>query len=144
MPLESILIKNLAQDIEASGLTRKEFNLGTYLDTQQLTYGKRGDKRRRDVQKKFDQLLRKSPEAYLKFLDKYNVNSGEALKREIRSSNSIQSKPTIKTNSTSAGSGSDSDSDSDSGSGSDSEDSEESESSDDETPAIRAKLPSKP
>jgi hypothetical protein len=87
MPLEPFLTKNLLQDIEASGWTRKEFNLLAYLDSKQDTYGTRfsTNPRRREAQKKFDQLKRKTPVSYQKILDKLGVNSGEALKREIRS-----------------------------------------------------------
>ena len=88
MVLSDFLKKNLAQDIEASGKTRKEFNFTAYLakDSTVALYGPIGDPRRRDLQRKFDELKRKSPKAYLWFLDRHKVDSGEAFKRELRES----------------------------------------------------------
>ena len=85
MPLDDLLVKNLLQDIEASGKTRREFNLPKLLEEKRHTYGEAGSDKRRDVQKKFDLLKRKTPLQYQKVLDKKGVNSGEALQREIRS-----------------------------------------------------------
>lgn len=125
MPLEPLIEKNLLQDIEASGRTRKEFNLLAYLDSNQNTYGNKGSQKRRDAQKRFDAIKRATPVSYLKLLDKNKVNSGDALKREIRSSNSSESPTPSKTTSTSD---------------SDSEDEE----SDDKSTATPAQPPSKP
>jgi hypothetical protein len=82
--LDDFLVKNLVQDIEASGRTRKEFNLLKLVEEKKHTYGESGSEKRRAVQKKFDLLLRKTPQAYQVFLDKLQVNSGEGLKRELR------------------------------------------------------------
>jgi hypothetical protein len=88
MSLDALLVKNLVQDIEASGKTRKEFNLPQLVEAKRHTYGEAGTTKRRAVQKKFDQIVRKSPKVYQKFLDKLQVNSGEGLKRELRASDS--------------------------------------------------------
>jgi hypothetical protein len=91
MALEEFLVKNLAQDIEASGKTRKDFSLTQYLANNKNLYGEAGSKKRRDAQKKFTELVRKSPEAYQNFLDKFGVIAGEGLKRELRTSKSVKS-----------------------------------------------------
>jgi hypothetical protein len=91
MRLDDTLVKNLVEDIEASGKTREEFNLLQLVEKKRHTYGDSGSLKRRAVQKKFDQLLRKTPQAYQGFLDKLQVNSGEGLKRELRASASNSS-----------------------------------------------------
>jgi len=84
MKLSEQLVKELAQDIEKSNRTRKDFDLQRLVDEKPHTCGEPGNDKRRAAQKKFDQLVRKTPESYLKFLDKFGVDAGEALKREIR------------------------------------------------------------
>jgi hypothetical protein len=75
--LDQLLTKNLVQDIEESGLTRKEFQLLPLCEAKPHLYGEPGSDKRRAVQKKFDLLLRKDPTQYQTFLDKVAVNSGE-------------------------------------------------------------------
>ena len=76
--------KQLAQDIELSGKTRDEFNLAVVADAKAAVYGKAGSAERRAVQQKFDQLKRKDPKAYQRYLDKIGVEHGEGVKRELR------------------------------------------------------------
>ena len=71
MVLDLILVKNLAQDIEASGKTRKEFNLRQLVEEKRHTYRDAGSEKRRQVQKKFDTILRKTPQAYQIFWISY-------------------------------------------------------------------------
>jgi hypothetical protein len=82
--LDPLLVKNLVQDIEASGKTLVEFNLAAHLEDRSSTYGDVGSDKRRAVQQKFHALKVKSATSYLKFLDKRNVAPGAGLKREIR------------------------------------------------------------
>jgi hypothetical protein len=82
--IDKPLAKELAQDIEASGKTRQEFNLLSLCEQKSYVYGAEGDQKRRYVQKTFSNLKRKSPLNYQKWLDKARVSAGEALKREIR------------------------------------------------------------
>ena len=91
MKLEAVLIKNLVQDIEASAKTRKAFNLKKLVDEKAHTYGQEGTEKRRSLQKKFDQIKRKTPQEYQRFLDKIEVNPGEGLKRELRDINNESS-----------------------------------------------------
>jgi hypothetical protein len=84
MGLDPVLVKNLLQDIEASGKTRKEFSLIQLVEEKRHTYGEPGSEKRRLFQKKFDLLLRKTPKKYGDFLDRNHVNHGEGLKRELR------------------------------------------------------------
>jgi hypothetical protein len=86
MKLEELLVKNLVQDIESSGKTRNGFNLHKLVEDRSYTYGEAGSEKQRAVQKKVDLLKRKTPQQYLKFLDKIGVNPGEGTKREIRES----------------------------------------------------------
>lgn len=84
MKLDSLLVKNLCQDIEASNSTRSAFDLKNLVSSRSHTYGEEGSEKRRAVQKKFDQLRRKTPDSYQRFLDKLSVAAGEGLQRELR------------------------------------------------------------
>ena len=84
MKLDLCLVKNLVQDIEGTDRTRKSFNLPKLVAEKAHTYGAEGSEKRRAVQKKFDQLKRKSPQEYRRFLDRLEVTPGEGLQREIR------------------------------------------------------------
>jgi len=87
MKLDLCLVKNLVQDIEGTDHTRKSFNLPKLVAEKAHTYGAEGSEKRRAVQKKFDQLKRKSPQEYRRFLDRLEVTPGEGLQREIRNNN---------------------------------------------------------
>ena len=87
MSITPTLIKELLQDIESSGKTRGELVLETLVSRKPDTYGEKASDKRRSIQKKFDLLKRKTPQAYLNYLDKFGVDPGEALKREIRLKN---------------------------------------------------------
>jgi hypothetical protein len=79
--LDSLTIKSLLQDIEVSGKPRRKFNLRLLCDERPRLYGSPGrkgkDSLRRRVQKKFDQIQRKDPEKYLKYLSNFGVLPGE-------------------------------------------------------------------
>ena len=81
--LDLFLIKNLAEDIEASNVTRNQFDLGQLVSRKPFLYGAPGSEKRRAVQKKFAELKRKTPGDYFKFLGKVAVLPGQALKREL-------------------------------------------------------------
>ena len=82
--LRAPLLLNLLQDIEYSEQTRDEFDLTKLCERKSDLYGKAGSNERRDVQKKFDQIRRKSPASYGNYLDDKRVNRSQALQREIR------------------------------------------------------------
>jgi hypothetical protein len=84
MTLGEVLCKSLAQDIEASGKTRTNFDLLKLVNLKPSVYGEAGSDTRRSVQRKFDLYRRKTPKAYLKILDTFEVPPGEGLKRELR------------------------------------------------------------
>jgi hypothetical protein len=85
MPLEEYLVKDLCQAIEDSGKTRNEFNTADFQQKEFRIYGgPTNSNRRRNLQKKFDEIKRKSPQSYQRFLDKFRVIPGEGLKRELR------------------------------------------------------------
>jgi hypothetical protein len=84
--LDNELIKALLEEIEASGVSRSEFDLRQLVNRKSFTYGEAGSEKRRALQKKFTEIKRKSSHQYLKFLAKFGVTPGEALKREILSS----------------------------------------------------------
>ena len=73
MKLDNLLVKNLLQDIEKSGKTRKDFSLPALVNTNPNLYGGPGSELRRAVQKKFDQVQRKKPKNYRKLLDQVRI-----------------------------------------------------------------------
>lgn len=84
MKLGEVLCKSLAQDIETSGKTRKDFDLLKLVNSKRGVYGEPGSDTRRAVQRKFDLFQRKTPGQYQKILDDYQVPAGEGLKQELR------------------------------------------------------------
>ena len=84
--MDPLLTKELLQDVEKANKTRRDFDLLALCNRKESIYGAEGSNKRRSVQKKFDLLKRKTPENYLKYLDKFEVTPSAALLRELRES----------------------------------------------------------
>ena len=86
--MDPLLTKELLQDIEKANKTRCKFDLLGLCNKKDSIYGAEASSKRRSIQKKFDLLKRKTPENYLKYLDKFEVSPSAALLRELRESKS--------------------------------------------------------
>jgi hypothetical protein len=81
--LDRELIRALLQEVEASKVSRKEFDLNQLVSNKSYTFGDAGSEKRRAVQKKFCDIKRKTAHQYFKCLGKFRVAPGEAIKREL-------------------------------------------------------------
>jgi hypothetical protein len=82
--LEKWVIKQLIQDIEATGKTLKEVNILNICKTQKLFYGASASLQRCQVQRRFDKLGTRSIQSWADYLDELNVAYGLATTRLLR------------------------------------------------------------
>ena len=81
--LKDPYIKQLCIDIEASNLLRQDLTFGTICRTRKNYYDASEDFKKKYL-KEFDQLKRRKQDAYIKVLDKFSIQLGPALQRELR------------------------------------------------------------
>jgi hypothetical protein len=82
--MDSVLIKELLQDIERSNQLRKRFDLSRCCREKAHIYGDAGSLVRRSIQKKFNYIKNRQVPDYIKYLDKFEVAPGEGILRELR------------------------------------------------------------
>ena len=83
--IDSLLLGQLLKDIEESGKTRDEVNLLAVCNRKEVFYGKPGSTKRRALQRKFDDLKRRSARSYKNYIvEEYNVTPGAGLLKECQ------------------------------------------------------------
>jgi hypothetical protein len=81
--LKDPYIKQLCIYIEASNLLREDLTFGAICRTRKNYYDASEDFKKKYL-KEFDQLKRRKQESYIKVLDKFDIELGRALQRELR------------------------------------------------------------
>jgi hypothetical protein len=79
--------KQLLQDLERSGIPRQEFDLLGLCNTAEQIYGFPGSDLRRQVQKRFCHIKKKSVYNYVKYLESFQVLPGRATREELTMKN---------------------------------------------------------
>jgi len=81
--LDHQLITTLFEDVEASKVSIKDFDLLELCKRKEYLYGEPATKKRRAIPKLFSEAKRKTDQHYLNFLGKHNIRPGEALKARL-------------------------------------------------------------